>query len=61
MTTTAQAVKADDGSTIRIVISHVEGHVVIGFQERWEDMRYFAGRLLELIKEAEANSDPEGK
>ena len=61
MTTTAQAIKRTDGSTrlIQIVHTHSDdyGSVHVEFSARWEDLRDFAGYLLEIIKQAEANSD----
>ena len=63
MTTTAQAIKRPDGTTRQIQIVHTlsgadYGSVRVDFSARWEDLRAFAGELLELIKQAEANSDP---
>ena len=62
MTTTARAIKASDGSTDAIEIAHYlsahSEYVELKFAARWEDLRVFAGELLELIKQAEANADP---
>ena len=59
LTTTAKLIKNSDGSPSEIEISHVEGSFRVEWRENWMDMRGFSGRLLELIREAEANSDPE--
>ena len=58
----ATRVLAQDGSTISIAIRAQQvsegAFCDITIVEPWEDMRALAGELLELIKEAEANSDP---
>ena len=63
MTTTAHAIKRPDGSIRQIEIVHTsmssdDGSTQIAFSARWEELRSFAGELLEIIKQAEANSDP---
>ena len=59
MTTTAKLINNPDGSPRDIEIVHVEGDFRVEFRDRWEDLRGFAGALLELVGKAEANSDPE--
>ena len=58
MTTTVRALPEPDGSTFDIEVTYTGEHVQLHFTERWESLREFAGELLELIKQAEANSDP---
>ena len=58
MTTTAKLINNADGSPNQIEILHVEDSFRVEWRERWTDMRAFSGSLLELIREAEANSDP---
>ena len=59
MTTTARLINDPDGSPSQIEISHVDGSTRVEIREHWMAVRPFAGQLLELIREAEANSDPE--
>ena len=59
MTTTAKLINNPDGSPSQIEIMHVDGDFRIQFREHWTSIREFAGQLLELVREAEANSDPE--
>ena len=58
MTMTAQLLKNPDGSPDRIEIVHVDGGTRVEIRQPWTHLRGFAGVLLELIREAEANSDP---
>ena len=59
MTTTAKLINNPDGSPSQIEIVHVDGGTRIEFRDNWMNIRGFAGHLLELVREAEANSDPE--
>ena len=59
MTTTAKLINNEDDSPYQIQIVYVDGSTRIEFSEYWTHLRSFAGNLLELIAEAEANSDPE--
>ena len=58
MTTTARLLTDADGSPHQIEIVHVDGSTRVEIRERWENLRGFSGILLELIRKAEANSDP---
>lgn len=58
MTTTAKLINNEDGSPYEIEIAYVDGDTRIAFRDHWTHVRSFAGSLLELIREAEANSDP---
>ena len=58
MTFSAKLLNLPDGSPSQIEIVHVDGSTRVEIHEHWAYLRGFAGVLLELIREAEANSDP---
>ena len=58
MTMSARLINNADGSPNLIEIEQYDGGTRVQIRQHWLAVRSFSGQLLELIREAEANSDP---